>query len=131
MPSFSHTQLELLSEPHVAQFVTLMEDGSPQISPVWIDTDGVNLLVNTATGRLKINNVKRDSRVAIAVFDPKDPYSRVVNVTGVVTDITKAGAVEHINKLSEKYTGNNIYQGHNNLEERLIVTIKPTRITGN
>ena len=131
MPSFSPTQLELLSEPQVAQFVTLMEDGSPQISPVWIAPDGVNLLINTATGRLKTSNIKRDSRVAVAVFDPKEPYSRVVNVTGIVTNITTSGAVEHINKLSEKYTGQSTYQGHNNHEARLIVTIKPTRITGN
>ncbi|MED6296380.1 MAG: PPOX class F420-dependent oxidoreductase [Chloroflexota bacterium] len=131
MPSFTANQLELLSEPHVAQFVTLMDDGSPQISPVWIDTDGSNLLINTATGRLKTNNIERDSRVAVAVFDPQDPYSRVVNVTGIVTDITTSGAIEHINKLSQKYTGQATYQGHNNKEERLIVTIKPTRITGN
>lgn len=131
MPSFTANQLELLSEPHVAQFVTLMDDGSPQISPVWIDTDGSNLLINTATGRLKTNNIERDSRVAVAVFDPQDPYSRVVNVTGIVTDITTSGAIEHINKLSQKYTGQATYQGHNNREERLIVTIKPTRITGN
>ena len=131
MHSFTPTQLALISEPHVAQFVTLMKDGSPQISPVWIDTDGINLLINTATGRLKTSNIKRDSRVAVAVFDPKDPYSRVVNVTGIVTNITTSGAVDHINRLSEKYTGKATYQGHNNQEARLIVTIKPTRITGN
>jgi len=131
MPSFTANQLELLSEPHVAQFVTLMDDGSPQISPVWIDTDGSNLLINTATGRLKTNNIERDSRVAVAVYDPQNPYSRVVNVTGIVTNISTSGAIEHINKLSQKYTGQATYQGHNNKEERLIVTIKPTRITGN
>ena len=131
MPSFTANQLELLSEPHVAQFVTLMDDGSPQISPVWIDTDGSNLLINTATGKLKTNNIERDSRVAVAVYDPQNPYSRVVNVTGIVTNISTSGAIEHINKLSQKYTGQATYQGHNNKEERLIVTIKPTRITGN
>ena len=115
----------------MAQFVTLMDDGSPQISPVWIDTDGSNLLINTATGRLKTNNIERDSRVAVAVYDPQNPYSRVVNVTGIVTNISTSGAIEHINKLSQKYTGQATYQGHNNKEERLIVTIKPTRITGN
>ena len=131
MPSFTANQLELLSEPHVAQFVTLMDDGSPQISPVWIDTDGSNLLINTATGRLKTNNIERDSRVAVAVYDPQNPYSRVVNVTGIVTNISTSGAIEHINKLSQKYTGQATYQGHNNKEEKLFVTIKPTRITGN
>ena len=130
MTSFTPTQLKLISEPHIAQLVTLMSDGSPQISPVWVDTDGTNILVNTATGRVKTNNIRRDSRVAIAVFDPENPYSRVVNVTGVVSDIKESGAMEHIDKLSKKYTGQETFPGHNEKETRLIVTIKPTRING-
>lgn len=130
MTSFTPTQLKLISEPHIAQLVTLMSDGSPQISPVWVDTDGTNILVNTATGRVKTNNIRRDSRVAIAVFDPENPYSRVVNITGVVSDIKESGAMEHIDKLSKKYTGQETFPGHNEKETRLIVTIKPTRING-
>ena len=130
MTSFTPTQLKLISEPHIAQLVTLMSDGSPQISPVWVDTDGINILVNTATGRVKTNNIRRDSRGAIAVFDPENPYSRVVNVTGVVSDIKESGAMEHIDKLSKKYTGQETFPGHNEKETRLIVTIKPTRING-
>ena len=130
MTSFTPTQLKLISEPHIAQLVTLMSDGSPQISPVWVDTDGTNILVNTATGRVKTNNIRRDSRVAISVFDPENPYSRVVNVTGVVSDIKESGAMEHIDKLSKKYTGQETFPGHNEKETRLIVTIKPTRING-
>ena len=130
MTSFTPTQLKLISEPHIAQLVTLMSDGSPQISPVWVDTDGTNILVNTATVRVKTNNIRRDSRVAIAVFDPENPYSRVVNVTGVVSDIKESGAMEHIDKLSKQYTGQETFPGHNEKETRLIVTIKPTRING-
>ena len=130
MTSFTPTQLKLISEPHIAQLVTLMSDGSPQISPVWVDTDAINILVNTATGRVKTNKIRRDSRVAIAVFDPENPYSRVVNVTGVVSDIKESGAMEHIDKLSKKYTGQETFPGHNEKETRLIVTIKPTRING-
>ena len=130
MTSFTPTQLKLISEPHIAHLVTLMSDGSPQISPVWVDTDGINILVNTATGRVKTNNIRRESRVAIAVFDPENPYSRVVNVTGVVSDIKESGAMEHIDKLSKKYTGQETFPGHNEKETRLIVTIKPTRING-
>ena len=130
MTSFTPTQLKLISEPHIAQLVTLRSDGSPQISPVWVDTDGTNILVNTATGRVKTNNIRRDSRVAISVFDPENPYSRVVNITGVVSDIKESGAMEHIDKLSKKYTGQETFPGHNEKETRLIVTIKPTRING-
>ena len=97
--------MELLLEPHIAQFVTLMENGSPQISPVWVDTDGENILVNTATGRLKTDNMKRDARVAIAVFNPINPYSRVVNISGLVSDITELGAIDHINTLAKNTRG--------------------------
>ena len=130
MTSFTPTQLKLISEPHIAQLVTLMSDGSPQISPVWVDTDGINILVNTATGRVKTNNIRRDRRVAISVFDPENPYSRVVYISGVVSDIKESGAMEHIDKLSKKYTGQETFPGHNEKETRLIVTIKPTRING-
>jgi len=117
-------------EPHIAQFVTLMETGSPKISPVWVDTDGKNILVNTATGKLKTHNIKKDARVAIEVFDPTNPYSRGVNISGLVSDITELGATDHINVLAKKYTGDQIYQGHNSQETRLIVVINPTTITG-
>ena len=130
MPSLSKNQVELLLEPHIAQFVTLMENGSPQISPVWVDTDGENILVNTATGRLKTDNIHRDARVGIAVFDPMNPYSRGVNISCLVSDISELGAIEHINTLAKKYTGDQIYQGHNNHETRLIIVIQPTMITG-
>ncbi|MQG67002.1 MAG: hypothetical protein FI704_07950 [SAR202 cluster bacterium] len=67
-------------QPHIAQFVTLMENGSPQISHVWFDTDGENILVNKAFGRIKVHNIGRDAHVAIAVFGPTNHSSRVLNI---------------------------------------------------
>ncbi|HCV27627.1 MAG TPA: PPOX class F420-dependent oxidoreductase, partial [Dehalococcoidia bacterium] len=64
MATLSSEQIALLKEPHIAQVVTLMADGSPQISPVWVDTDGTDILINTALGRVKTNNMERDPRVA-------------------------------------------------------------------
>jgi len=77
---------------------------------MWLDTDGKNILVNTATGRLKTPNIKRDSRVAIAVFGPINPYSRFLNISDLVANITELGAVGHINTLAENVWGNQFTQ---------------------
>ena len=112
MAKLNAEQIALLKEPHIAQVVTLMADGSPQISPVWIDTDGTDVLFNTALGRVKTDNVERDARVAVGVYDPANSYSRVVNIRGHVTEITEDGAVAHIDMLAKKYTGDESYAGH-------------------
>lgn len=66
---------QLLKGKNFASFATLMKDGSPQVTPVWIDTDGQAVLVNTAAGRTKEKNVKSDSRVALSVYDSANPYN--------------------------------------------------------
>lgn len=83
---------------------TLMEDGSPQVTPTWLDTDGEHILVNTAMGRLKYENVLRDPRVAISVADQTNPYN-MATVRGRVVEHTTNGAEEHIDKLAKKYFG--------------------------
>lgn len=88
MARLTDAQVEFLRQPYIAEFVTLMKDGSPQISPVWIDTDGEHVLVNTAEGRVKTRNVRRDPRVAVGVYDPENTYSRVLNIRGRVVEIT-------------------------------------------
>ncbi len=123
-------QVELLREPHIAQFVTLNKDGSPHIAPVWIDTDGEVIIVNTAEGRVKVRNVRRDPRVAVSVFDAKQPYARVLNVTGKVVEITKEGAEAHIDDLNFKYNGKRPYGAHSATEPRLILKIVPEKIHG-
>ena len=123
-------QVQLLKEPHLAQLVTLMKDGSPHIAPLWVDTDGTHVVINTEEGRVKVNNMRRDPRVAISVYDPAKPYARVVNVQGRVVEITAEGAAGHIDFLSEKYTGNRPYGAHNPDRSRLIVKILPEKIHG-
>jgi len=87
-------------------FVTLMPDGSPHVAPVWIDIEDRTdlIVVNTALGRVKTRNVERDPRVAMSVHDQDDPYSMVA-VRGQVVEITREGAEEHIDFLSQKYDG--------------------------
>jgi PPOX class probable F420-dependent enzyme len=116
--------LDLFKKPAFAHLATLMPDGSPQVTPVWVDYDGKFILVNTARGRQKDRNMKRDARVAIEIMDPDNPY-RYIQVRGKVADITIEGANQHIDKLSKKYTGNEHYQNHRPGEVRVIYKIKP------
>ncbi len=130
MAQLTAEQVALLDEAHIAQVVTLMPDGSPQISPVWIDTDGTDVLFNTALGRVKTDNMERDARVAVGVYDAANPTTRVVNIRGHVTDITAEGADAHIDMLAKKYTGADTYGGHRADQTRVIVRISPDNITG-
>lgn len=99
---------KLLQEPAYCQIVTLMPDGSPQITQVWVDTDGEHILINTAEGRQKERNVRRDPRVAVNVVDPTNAW-RIAMVRGRVVDITTAGADQLIDHLAKKYLNEDIY----------------------
>ena len=128
MAKLTDRQIAFLKEPYIAEFVTLMKDGSPQITPVWIDTDGDHIMVNSEEGRVKIRNVRRDPRVAVGIYDPENSYTRVLNVRGRVVEITTDGAAENIDDLSEKYNGVRPYPNHNPDQPRLLLKILPDRI---
>ena len=119
----SPQELELLSEPQIATVATVMADGSPQLTPVWIDTDGEALLFNTAKGRVKHRNLLRNPKVAVTVVDKNDFY-RLVNVRGTA-EIVEQGADEHIDKLAKKYLGADSYPWRKDGEQRVIVRIIP------
>ena len=119
---------KLLREPNFAHLATLMPDGSPQVTAVWVDFDGKHILVNTAEGRQKPKNVRRDPRVAIEVVGRDDPY-RMVTVRGRVVDITSEGADEHIDKLAKKYLGQDRYPFRARGERRIILKIEPEWVT--
>ncbi len=87
-----------------AYLATLMPDGSPQLTPLWFNTDGEYILINSAKGRIKDHNIRKDPRVALVIADPKDPY-RFVQIRGQVVEVTEEGGLEHINTLSLKYRG--------------------------
>ena len=89
---------------------TTMSDGSPQVTPIWFNTDGEYLLINSAKGRTKDRNMRDRPKVAVAIIDPQNIY-RYIQLRGEVVEITEKGAREHINALSEKYTGNKVYDG--------------------
>ena len=87
---------------------TTMPDGSPQVTPIWFNTDGEYLLINSAKGRTKDRNMRARPKVAVAIMDPQNIY-RYIQLRGEVVDITESGAREHINTLSKKYTGNHVF----------------------
>jgi PPOX class probable F420-dependent enzyme len=119
--------VQLLKDKQIAHLVTLNQHGNPQITPLWVDVadDGSEITVNTSEGRVKANNIARDPRVAIQVVDSQNTQ-RAVSVTGRVTEVTKEGAVDHINKLSQKYHGRPYnFREPSEAEKRVIVRIKP------
>ncbi len=123
----SEAAQKLLREPNFAHLATLMPDGSPQVTPVWVDFDGKYVLVNTAEGRRKPKNVRRDPRVALDVTSSEDPY-RWVMVRGRVVEVTHEGADEHIDKMAKKYLGRDKYPFRQAGERRVMFKIEPEHV---
>ncbi len=127
MPALSEKAKALLARPVIATLATVAPDGSPQVTPVWIESDGDDLVINTAQGRVKERNLERDPRVAVTVIDPDDSYNVLVAVGRVVSMETE-GADAHIDKLAKKYLGVDEYPLRREGEVRTIVRIRPERI---
>ncbi len=106
---------------------SLMKDGSPQVTPMWVDIENGYILVNTAIGRLKQKNISRDPRVGLAIAD--NPYDTVTIRGEVIEQITGVPAEEHIDKLAKKYIDKDKYPYRSPGEERIILKIKPERIS--
>ena len=125
--AFTKDALVLIDEPVLGNLATVGPDGYPHLTPVWVDHEGGDLLFNTAEGRVKARDVKREPHVAVSIVDPKDPY-RVVAFRGAVTDITSDGADEHIDQLAKKYLGKDSYPFRRPGEVRIKVRVRPERI---
>ena len=112
---------------------TINKDGSPQVTPTWVDIEENRdhkemILVNTAINRLKQKNVSRDPRVSISIADEDNPYSMITIKGRVVEQITK-GADEHIDKLAKKYLNAELYPAHSPNVRRVILKIKPEKLS--
>jgi PPOX class probable F420-dependent enzyme len=112
--------LDLFEKKAFASLATLMEDGRPQVTPVWCMYEAPYLIINSARGRVKDRNMRRDPRVSIALRDPDDPY-RYLGIQGRVVAITEEGARDVIDRLAQKYLGQESYPG---LEDEVRVTYK-------
>ncbi len=120
--------LDLFEKQAFGNLGTLMKDGSPQVTPVWVDYDGKLVRFNSAKGRVKDKNVRRDPRVSISLQDPANPY-RYLEIRGRVVEITEKSADDHINKLSQKYLGKPVYPYRQPGEVRVTYKIEPQKIS--
>lgn len=123
MATFPDKYLDLFQKKAFGAFTTLMPDGSPQTTPVWVDYRNGEIWVNSAVGRQKDKNVRRDPRVAVTLIDPDNAY-RYVEVRGRVKDITQTGADQHIDEMAKKYLGQDKYPFRQPGEQRVLYRIE-------
>ena len=116
----------LLRKPVMAHVATVMPDGTPQSTPVWIDTDGTDVIFNTAKGRVKHRNLLNNPAIAMSFVDDENPY-RMIEIRGQA-EMTDEGADDHINSLTKKYLGQDEYPWRNPEEERITVRIRPEHV---
>ncbi len=128
------THIDLLEGPVFVALVTVMPDGRPQVTPVWANTDGTHVLINSARGRQKDKNMRANPKVAILAIDPKNGY-RWMEIRGTVIEISEEHGLEHINALSKLYRGNADYYAaypeRRAVEQRVMYTITPDHINTN
>lgn len=111
-----------------AHLATIMSDGTPQVTPIWCDYDGNLVWINSAKGRVKDRNMRRNPQVALEIHDSENPY-RYLAIRGRVVEITEDGADDHIDRLAKKYLGMDKYPNRSPGEVRVIYKIQPERIS--
>ena len=125
--------LDLADCPPVAALTTIMPDGPPQTTVVWCDYDGAFVRVNTMRGFRKERNMRRDPRVTLLCYDPREPL-RYLEIRGCVEEMTEDGALEHLDSLSQRYTGASPYFGAcvpvelKATETPVLCRIRPSRV---
>ena len=120
---------DLFQKKAFGQLGTIMKDGTPQVTPVWVDLQDGHVIVNSAKGRQKDKNIERDPRVTITVIDPTNPY-RYVEIRGRVDETTQQGADTHIDKMAKKYLGKDTYPFRQPGEVRVMYKIAPQHVGG-
>ena len=120
---------DLFEKKAFAGLATVGADGTPQVTPVWVDFDGTYVRFNTAKGRVKDRNLSRNPKVALAIQDPDNPY-RYVQVRGRIAESTETGADAHIDALAKKYLGQDRYPYRQPGEVRVMYKILPERVQG-
>lgn len=120
---------DLFQKKAFAHLATVNADGTPQVTPVWIDFDGIHVRFNTAKGRVKDRNLRRVPKVALAIMDPDNPY-RYLRISGRVVEVTERGADQHIDTLAKKYIGQDRYPFRQPDEVRVLYKVLPERAAG-
>jgi PPOX class probable F420-dependent enzyme len=127
MADIPQSYRDLFDKKSFAHIATIGNDGTPQVTPVWIDYDGTHIRFNTARGRVKTKNLERNPTIAMSVQDPENPY-RYLQVKGRVTEMTEKGADAHIDALAKKYLGQDRYPHRRPGEVRVTVKVAPEKI---
>ena len=122
MNKIPDSHIDILNKKSFAHVATVMPDGSPQVTPVWVDYDGSHIIINSARGRVKDRNMKVGAPVAVEIMDADNSY-RYLQVRGKVAEVTEEGADASIDKLAKKYMGVDSYPGRNPNEQRVIYKI--------
>jgi len=126
--NFDSATRKFFEDKNIAFVATIMKDGSPQITPVWIDIEGNSILVNTAMGRVKQKNIEKDPRIAISIVDRNNPY-HMVSIRGEVTEeITGQVAEDHIDKMAKKYLNKDKYPLRTEGEQRILLKVTPKKV---
>ena len=120
---------DLFQKKAFASVATVNPDGTPQVTPVWVDFDGSHIRFNTARGRVKDRNLKSNPKVALAIMDPDNPY-RYLRVSGRIVEATEQGADQHIDGLANKYLGKDRYPFRRSGEVRVTYKIVPEKVGG-
>ena len=128
MAALTDKQAKLFLDKNLGAVATIREDGTPHVTPVWVDYDGESVLFNTAAPRAKWKNLKRDPRVTVEVHSLEDPYEYVMVSGTAELDEDEEEANRHIDKMSLKYRGVPNFQSHRPGERRVIVRVKPERV---
>ena len=118
---------DLFQKKTFAHLATIGGDGTPQVTPVWCDFDGTHIRFNTAKGRVKDKNLRRNPKVALAIQDPENPH-RYIQVRGRVAEITEQGADSHIDSLTKKYLNQDTYPYRQPGEVRVLYKILPEKV---
>lgn len=118
---------KLFEDKNLAFVATLMKDGTPQITPIWVDIENDIIVINTAEGRIKQKNLLRDPRVAISIVDRNNPYN-MVTIRGKVVEQTTTGADLHIDKMAKKYLGVDKYPFARSGEKRILLKVKSEKV---
>ena len=126
MATLTEAQADFLRQPYYGVAATVRPDGSPQLTTVWVDSDGAHVVFNTAEGRAKPKYIRQNPQVGVYVMNPENAYQWLA-VSGPA-ELTHDGADEHIDKLAYKYLGKETYPWRSPTEQRVIVRVTPKRV---
>jgi len=128
MASIPEKYADLFKKKAFASLATILPSGQPQVTPVWVDFDGRHVLVNSAVGRKKDENIRKNPHVSLAIIDPDNPY-RYMEIRGRVAEITQDGADQHIDKMAKKYLDKDKYPFRAKGEVRVLYKIEPEHVS--